>query len=782
GDLRELDGATLHLSITDEDATVATAEVPLAAGRSAYHAVLTIPQPRLWSLDEPHLYQARGVIEIGEHPPVHAVRFGMRAFTARNGQFLLNGEPIFLLSALDQDLYPDTIYTVPSEAFLRDQFRKAKELGLNSLRCHIKPPDPRYLDLADEMGILIWSEVPSWRTFWTKGTLHPHQLEIPPELKARVEQTLEAIVERDFNHPSLVIWTVVNEDWGTSLPLSAADRRWVAELYDRCKQLDPTRLVVDNSACPHAWGPNIHVKSDVDDFHIYAAIPDQARTFVHSVEQLALRPLWSYSARGDAQRFGDEPLVLSEFGNWGLPSLTALRDHHQGEPPWFDLGPWWSHWEGEPGWPGGVEQRFRAFGLDAIWPDYEAFATATQMHQYEAMKLEIEAMRRQPTLAGYVVTEFTDAYWESNGLLDFARNPKVYHDSFKMFNSPDVIVPVPRYRAYWAGARAGIKVHVSHFSGRACDGATLLWQVEGTEFQGQLALPPSARGTTHHACTVRFPLPQVDSTRTVRVLFALEAADGSELARNILDLTVYPVGARRPALTGRVAVIAYDRDEPFALEVPTFADGHAIDGNTEALAEPMDMEATAPGSGSYAPLELLLQKAGCHTTDRLGPEVAVAISNYPTAELLQWVRRGGDLLFLSEGPSPFFWVQSRTGAYSGGWITSYSWIRPEAHPNLPPVNPLGLAYTNVMPQGTILGLPMDDPAVHGDILAGMVSGWIHHPAAHTVQFRYGRGRVVMTTFRLKAALAYDPTAAVMLHDLVEYLHSDRCQPTLKASY
>ena len=57
------------------------------------------------------------------------------------------------------------------------------------------------------------------------------------------------------------------------------------------------------------------------------------------------------------------------------------------------------------------------------------------------MKFEIEAMRRQPNLAGYVVTELADIYWESNGLLDFLRNPKVYHDVFATINSPDMIIP-----------------------------------------------------------------------------------------------------------------------------------------------------------------------------------------------------------------------------------------------------------------------------------------------------------------------------------------------------
>jgi hypothetical protein len=86
-----------------------------------------------------------------------------------------------------------------------------------------------------------------------------------------------------------------------------------------------------------------------------------------------------------------------------------------------------------------------------------------------------------------------------------------------------------------------------------------------------------------------------------------------------------------------------------------------------------------------------------------------------------------------------------------------------------------------MPRGTIVGLPIEDPAVQPDLLAGMVSGWVGNPAVHTVQFRYGRGRVLMTTFRLEEAYR-DAVAVAMLHDLIEHLHSGECQPTLKANY
>ncbi|MEO6457345.1 MAG: hypothetical protein ABIO92_03585, partial [Chloroflexia bacterium] len=123
-------------------------------------------------------------------------------------------------------------------------------------------------------------------------------------------------------------------------------------------------------------------------------------------------------------------------------------------------------------------------------------------------------------------------------------------------------------------------------------------------------------------------------------------------------------------------------------------------------------------------------------------------------------------------------TQARGVAYGGGWITAFSWLRTAVHTRLKVSNPLGLPFMHVMPTLTILGLPVEDKAIQGDILAGMIAGWIRHPAVHTVQFRYGKGRVIMTTFTLEENLHVDPVAAAMFHDLLEHLVSDSCQPML----
>lgn len=768
---------TLQVSV-GADGEAVTEMVALERGQQSYEVKLKVDGARLWSLEDPHLYAATVTLQLESGEPDEvSVRFGFREISTEDGKILLNGEPVYLLSALDQDLYPDTIYTVPSREYLEDEFRKAKELGLNCLRCHIKPPDPVYLDLADEMGLLVWAEIPSWRTFYVKGTRLENQLNLGETIQGRVEQTLRDMVRRDFNHPSLVIWTIVNEDWGTSLPLSASDRRWVDGMYELCKTLDPTRLVVDNSPCAHPWGPNIHVRSDLDDFHFYGNIPDQAASFAAMMEQVNMRPLWTYSSYGDAKRTGQEPLVLSEFGNWGLPTLDNLRRPYGGDPPWFSLGPWWSGWEGEPGWPRGVDERFKRYGLDKIWGSYEEFARATQWHQFNAMKYEIEAMRRQPNIMGYVITELSDIYWESNGLLDFYRNPKAYHDAFGMINSPDVVVPQVRSYNCWDDKQVLARLYASRYSGADWSDPVLRWKIEGGD-EGETRIPALNRGDTITLGRVHWRLPRLEQTRMVDVQLSIGGAGGVELATNRLSLLVLPSALRATNMREPLAVILRD-------DVPGIDEGEVLGRPGEGM-EWMptdDTVAENPPEDDHQPITLraTLRKLGYHVQTELTLDTRLAVTNYPTPELLRWVRDGGDLVFISEGPSPFFWVQPRGGAYSGSWLTSFSWLRADVHKRLSVTNPLGLPYASVMPRGTIVGLPVEDPAVQPDLLAGMVSGWVGNPAVHTVQFRYGRGRVVMTTFKLEEA-SRDAVAVAMLHDLLEHLHTGECQPTLRANY
>src|SRR5262249_25967702 len=155
----------------------------------------------------------------------------------------------------------------------------------------------------------------------------------------------------------------------------------------------------------------------------------------------------------------------------------------------------------------GVEERFKRLGLDTIWSDLEAFAASSQWHQYAALKFQIETMRRQASIAGYVITVLSDIYWESNGLLDFMRCPKVFHNVFSSINTPDVIVPeVSRY-AYWSDETIRVRLHASHYSTTDWSDAKLEWAWDGTG--GNWNIPALPAGTVEEFGVREFAAPPI---------------------------------------------------------------------------------------------------------------------------------------------------------------------------------------------------------------------------------------------------------------------------------
>jgi beta-galactosidase/beta-glucuronidase len=252
------------------------------AGDQQYlEAIVPVLDPLLWDTLTPHLYRleaslceiipaerinlpdAPGPVARPQYVPLDMVSstFGMRTIaTTANGYLLLNDRILYLRGALDQDYYPHMIYTPFSDAELDAQFAQAKHMGLNCLRTHIKTTDPRYYDAADRAGLLIWTELPNWE-----------RLTLAAQRRAR--NTITGMIERDWNHPSIIIWTIINEGWGVDLAVNSEHRAWLAEIYAYLKELDPHRLVVGNSPC---FG-NFHVVTDIEDFHNYYAIPDHYR-------------------------------------------------------------------------------------------------------------------------------------------------------------------------------------------------------------------------------------------------------------------------------------------------------------------------------------------------------------------------------------------------------------------------------------------------------------------------------------------------------------------------
>ena len=713
----------LTITLLDRNGAVASATERALNGEAKASATLKVANVEAWSLDDPALY--RTVAELSEGSVVIDAaeeNFGFRTFEAKDGKFFLNGQPFYMRGALDQDYYPEGIYTPPSVEFLEDQARKAKELGLNLLRCHIKVPDPRYYDVADRFGLLVWTEIPNIQTFTEKSA-------------KRLLDTMEGILRRDGNHPSIVIWTIINEDWGTRLVESADQRSWLEKAYHWLKEKDPTRLVVDNSACI----PNFHVVSDIDDYHYYASVPEMAREWADWVSAFAGRPSWSYSPNGDAKRRGDEPLVVSEFGVWGLPHPDKLKQDGK-EPFWFINGLEWDS-DGAT-YPHGVEQRFRTYQFDKVFPTFGSFIEDTQWHQFNALKFEIEEMRRHASIQGYVITELTDLHWEANGLMDMQRNRRAYHNRFHEINTDIVIVARMQHYAVWAGDAVSIELEIST-GGKALPPTELRWSVNGAN-TGRIAIPALNATSVHHLPALSLPFTTDMAGKQITIQFALTAGD-REIARNSLEVSVY--GRRsKPAISvfsAEPEIAQYLRALGYEL-----ADADRAEVRVASSLSQTDIDAMEHGAHYVSLADAAPLPFGNLRNDQPN-------WNYPT---------GGD-----RGQSmPQMRVTERNGTiWKGNWVTGFSWVKRSGPFERLPGGPLtDLSFVGVNPNRVITGFrPIHfDGLVH----AGTMVGWIHKPCATIAERRVGAGRVVATTFGLmREPAGADPVAATLLDCIIE---------------
>jgi hypothetical protein len=689
-----------------------TGTEPREDGLLCLDTTFSVPDARLWSPDTPHLYTALVTLEHeGEVVDAVTQRFGMRKIEAKEGRVWLNNQPIFLRGTLDQDFYPRTIYTPPSDAFLRDQFQKAKEMGLNLMRCHIKVPDPRYLDLCDEMGLLVWYEL-------------PNGAKLSQDFRDRARQTLDAMWQRDANHPCIIILSIINESWGIDLN-DGEQRRWLAATYRWMKNLAPCWLIVDNSACI----PNFHVISDLDDYHVYFNIPDQAEDFAEWIQAFIGREAGTYTGYGDAEYRHSEPLLLSEFGNWGLPRVDNILEAEGGEPYWFKTGNGATR-------PSGVMERFTQQGLGRVYADYNALAIASQEQEWLSLKWEIEEMRRHSEVAGYVITEFTDVNWECNGLLDMGRNPKVFHHRMRDVQAQDILIPrlSPR-TAFWEGETAALAITFSCFSGRSVVGGKLIWEVEDCpdlkgEEPGRLGggMETEPYYGSYPIGQIWITAPSVPNPVKRSIQVVLTDARGEVVARTTQNIVFVPAGRRA---VGR--------------------------GKTVWLYDPL---------GSVIGLSSLLTGIGCRVTSQ--PEQgAVGLVTRWDPTVSAFLHAGGKAVLVATHTRSITiasglgvrLLERNTNGWWGDWCTSKTWFVPEYFPSLPDITRFDFEFQPIVPERVLTG------PIAANIVAGLFVGWAHNPAALVARLPIGKGDLVITTFDLLPNIGSDPIATLLLHDL-----------------
>ncbi|PTX91827.1 glycoside hydrolase family 2 [Opitutus sp. ER46] len=291
---------------------------------------LDLPQPRLWSPEDPFLYDlkaelirvksphrpagkegegkpvlpafgaservayAKAEVLPGEPLDVVTSYFGLRQLSLGAGPKLgqphlrLNGQAIFQHGPLDQGWWPDGLLTPPSDAAMVWELEWLKRAGFNMLRKHIKVEPARYYYHCDRLGLLVWQDMPSG---YNRGLSNaPWDEGEPPRLsdgRAQHELELRRMVGALYNHPAIVMWVIHNEGWGQyETPALTA---WV-------KAIDPSRW------CNATTGWRDENRGDVYDIHTYQ---EDVRAPVNKE---------------------DRAIVVGEYGGVGWPVADHLWD------------------------------------------------------------------------------------------------------------------------------------------------------------------------------------------------------------------------------------------------------------------------------------------------------------------------------------------------------------------------------------------------------------------------------------------------------------------------
>jgi hypothetical protein len=384
-------------------------------------------------------------------------------------------------------------------------------------------------------------------------------------------------------------------------------------------------------------------------------------------------------------------------------------------------------------YPHGIEQRYKAYHLDRAFPTLADLCGASQRMQFTALKYEIEQMRRYPSIVGYVITEFTDVHWESNGLLDMCRNPKAFYDVIGQVNSADAVIPVDWERiAFWEGERCEVRLALSHFSSADLRGARLEWSLDRfPEVKGTLEAAGPMRAQLTNLGTVVFEVPRLRENVRVRLELRLRSAGGEVVAQNHHELYFFQrpdAAATRPTL-----------------HVP---------GAPRLAARLADL--------GYTVLD-----------DREDAELVVCETM--TDDLRWYAQRGGQVLWLAEhGASyqthlgPWQLAQREGRTWQGDWASSMSWLRQDRlFGGIPTGGTVDFAFADLTPDAVIVGITPREYATR--VHAGLFVGWVHDVVGLVAERPVDRGRVLACTFRLREHLGMHPVATIMMEDMIRYV-------------
>ncbi len=346
---------TVRIGLSVDGGRALHFDVDLSDGRGSAARRIVVAEPTLWSPESPHLYTLSTTIA-GAPGPQRT--FGFRDFTVADGDLFLNGERRVLHGVLYQPHVPGLGGRDPDPAFLREEVEGILDTGFDFVRMHVAPAPEAFLQACDELGLLVLAEPAiGW-------------LEDDPQLLPRLRDEIDWMVRRDRQHPSVILWGVLNE-------MSGKAYVHAEELSAHLADLDPTRMVLEDSGGFLGGGryrePFTGARRAMIDVHLYPPYP--------------LPP----ERHAEMEGLGADvegPVFVSEFGYGAMLDAARARDGY------IDRG---LHGEERALFEGFADRQRRARAAAGPWNDDDWWAAAAGLSA-DAAEDMTEALRSNPAL------------------------------------------------------------------------------------------------------------------------------------------------------------------------------------------------------------------------------------------------------------------------------------------------------------------------------------------------------------------------------------------------
>ena len=374
-------GGKLQVTLKDNGKVVATQTV---SASSLSTVVLPVKKMKIWSPEDPFLYDLEYKVLDKAGNVVDKVNSytGMRKVHIEGNKIYLNNAPYYQRLVLDQGFYPDGIWTAPSDEALKKDIELSMQAGFNGARLHQKVFEERFHYWADKLGYLTWGEASSWG-------MDCNDIEVARNFMSEWTE----ILQRDRNHPSILIWTPTNEEFW---PDREQYPRFMTDLYNMTKLIDPTRPF-------HGASGGVHVATDIWTHHNYTQDPDKLKAQLFKDGKMQKTPNRTiqltqlnigYNGLMYTNQYvfpeykNDMPYLLDEFGGIKWNPAQQMEGTQQDS------------------WGYGKPPR----SLDEFYARLEGQVKAV--------------LSLSEQIWGYCYTQLTDVEQEQNGIYYYDRSPK----------------------------------------------------------------------------------------------------------------------------------------------------------------------------------------------------------------------------------------------------------------------------------------------------------------------------------------------------------------------